>query len=150
MKRTAAPVVTLSNRQRKVALDVRRLRRLATRAVPPCLAHPGLADPALPNLDEVGIVLVSDPAISRVHDQFMDVADATDVITFAHGEIIVSAETAAREAREHSEPLERETLRYIVHGLLHLNGHEDTEAEEAAAMWKAQESVVELLWPVND
>ena len=78
----------------------------------------------------------------------MSLPDATDVITFEHGEIVVSMTTAQREAAARIEPLEREVLRYIVHGLLHLNGHEDARAEDAAAMWKAQETAVERLWPV--
>ena len=49
----------------------------------------------------------------------------TDVITFEHGEIIVSATTAERQARREDETLDRELARYIIHGVLHLNGHLD-------------------------
>ena len=91
--------------------------------------------------------MVSDRVIAEVHRRFLNVAGATDVITFAHGEIVVSADTAAREAAEQGEEVGREVLRYVVHGLLHLNGHEDAATEEAAAMWAAQEAVVDKLWP---
>ncbi len=101
----------------------------------------------LPGLEEVEVSLVSDRVIAQVHRRFMQIPGATDVITFAHGEIVVSATTAAREARERAEPVGREVLRYVVHGLLHLNGHEDAETGEATAMWEAQEAVVEQLWP---
>ena len=44
------------------------------------------------------------------------------------------------------EPLAREILRYFVHGLLHLAGHEDEDSAERAAMEAAQESIVATLW----
>ena len=143
----AAPTVSVGDRQRIVRLDVKRVATLARAALPLCLEKPGEAEPVLTGLDEVAVVLVSDRTIARVHRQFMDIAGATDVITFAHGEIVVSVTTAEREAGERGEPTEREVLRYIVHGLLHLNGHEDAQAEEAAAMWQVQEAVVGRVWP---
>ena len=91
--------------------------------------------------------MVSDRVIAAVHRRFMNIPGATDVITFAHGEIVLSADTAKREAAERGEALEREVLRYVVHGLLHLNGWEDAEEKEAAAMWATQEAVVEQLRP---
>ncbi len=79
----------------------------------------------------------------------MNVPGATDVITFNHGEIVLSADTARRQALEHGETTDREIARYIVHGLLHLNGHEDADPDDAATMWRAQEHVLRLLWPVD-
>ena len=38
-------------------------------------------------------------------------------------------------------------LRYIVHGLLHLNGHNDADPADAAKMWQAQEQIVGEVWP---
>lgn len=103
----------------------------------------------LAGLPGVEIALVSDRVIAQVHRRFLDVPGATDVITFEHGELVVSATTAMRQARELGEIVERETLRYIVHGLLHLNGHEDAEATEAAEMWRAQEQIVDQIWPLD-
>ena len=137
----------LTNRQRAVRLERQKLRTLACEAVPLCLEHPGGSQARLSALEQIEIVLVSDRVIAGLHQRFMNISGATDVITFAHGEIVLSADTAAREASERGEVLEREVLRYVAHGMLHLNGHEDAEAEEAAAMWAAQEAVVERLWP---
>ena len=128
-------------------MNVGILRELMGQAASACLRYPGQSKAVLPGLDQVEVSLVSDRVIAGVHRRFMNIAGATDVITFAHGEIVVSAATAAREALERGEVLEREILRYVVHGLLHLNGHEDQAAGEAAAMWEAQEAVVRLLWP---
>lgn len=93
------------------------------------------------------VSIVSDRAIAAVHRRFLKVRGATDVITFPHGEIVVSATTAARQAMEHGEAMGRELARYVVHGLLHLHGHLDAESKDAAAMWRAQEKVLDQLWP---
>ncbi|MGA0846111.1 MAG: rRNA maturation RNase YbeY [Luteolibacter sp.] len=76
----------------------------------------------------------------------MDIEGATDVITFHHGEIVIGAEVALRQSDEFGEPLARELLRYLIHGMLHLAGHEDAEAAERAAMEQIQENLVAQLW----
>ena len=139
--------VALFNRQRAVTLPLARLERLAARAPAMCQAHPGSARSLLEELLAVEISIVSDRTIARVHREFLNVPGATDVITFPHGEIVVSATTAARQAREHGESVNRELARYIVHGFLHLHGHLDAETEDAARMWRAQEKVLDRLWP---
>ncbi|MEY3395833.1 MAG: rRNA maturation RNase YbeY [Verrucomicrobiota bacterium] len=92
------------------------------------------------------VALVDDETSERVHMDFMQIDGPTDVITFHHGEIVIGAEVAKRQAEEYGEPLGRELLRYFVHGLLHLAGHEDAEDKERNAMEAAQERIVEALW----
>ncbi len=65
--------------------------------------YPGAARAVARKLDEVEVSVVSDRVIARVHRHFLEVPGATDVITFAHGEIVLSATTAARQARENGE-----------------------------------------------
>ena len=132
----------LSIRNRQRAARIPSLRAIARRMVSVCLTYPGPGDAVLPSLAEVEVTIVSDAAISRVHAEFFNDPTPTDVITFPHGEILVSVETAIRQALAHGEPLERELVRYLVHGLLHLNGHTDICPAEAAAMWTAQEAAV--------
>lgn len=103
----------------------------------------------LKGLPSVEVSLVSDRVIARVHRHFLQVPGATDVITFPHGEIVISATTATRQALQNDESTAREVARYIVHGLLHLHGHEDGEKEVAAAMWRAQENLLQELWPAS-
>lgn len=92
------------------------------------------------------VALVDDATSDQVHRDFMDVEGATDVITFHHGEIVIGAGVAERQAAEYGEPLAREILRYLVHGLLHLAGHEDADPTERATMEAAQEAIVARLW----
>ncbi|MDB6076820.1 MAG: hypothetical protein JWO82_567 [Akkermansiaceae bacterium] len=102
----------------------------------------------LPELGWVEIALVDDQESARVHQEFMNLPGETDVITFHHGEIVIGIEVALRQADENSEPVLRELFRYLVHGLLHLAGHEDDTPESRAVMEAAQEKLVAELWPM--
>lgn len=96
----------------------------------------------LGELDEITVVLVSDRRMAALHGEFLGDASPTDVITFQHGEIVISAETARREAREWREPVPREVARYAVHGLLHLAGWSDATPRSAATMRSVQEKIL--------
>ena len=76
--------------------------------------------------------------IARVHREFMGLPEATDVITFHHGELLVSADMAQARAAELGHSLEEELALYIVHGLLHLKGFDDASRGDAARMRKVQ------------
>lgn len=137
--------VALYNRQRTVTLS--RLTDVAKALPAVCRPYPGSARSLLDELPAVEISVVSDRVMARVHREFLGVAGATDVITFPHGEIVVSATTAVNQAAEHGESVERELARYVVHGFLHLHGHLDAVLAEAEAMWRVQERVLNQIWP---
>lgn len=101
---------------------------------------------SLEHLATLEVALVDDETSERVHVDFMNIEGPTDVITFHHGEIVIGVEVAKRQAAEYGEPFGREILRYFVHGLLHLAGHEDADAAERKAMEVAQERIIEVLW----
>src|SRR3954464_8553263 len=119
------PGIVLSDRQRKVRLDLTALREFAKRAVSESLKLPPQKNGTLADLPEVNVVLVSDRRIAAIHKKFMDAPEPTDVITFHHGEIFISVETAKRQARSYGTSLGHELRLYLVHGLLHLHGYDD-------------------------
>ena len=122
------------------------LEQVAQQAAAMALSHAVSDDSPLSHLATLEIALVDDATSDQVHRDFMDIEGPTDVITFHHGEIVIGAQVAERQAAEYGEPLAREILRYLVHGLLHLAGHEDTDPQERAAMEAAQETIVADLW----
>ncbi|RYD26720.1 MAG: rRNA maturation RNase YbeY [Verrucomicrobiaceae bacterium] len=119
---------------------------IACEAASLALASAAQPDSPLSFLATLEVALVDDETSDRVHREFMDIPGATDVITFHHGEIVIGVEVAERQAAEYGEPLARELLRYFIHGLLHLAGHEDADPEEREAMESAQEAIVTQLW----
>jgi probable rRNA maturation factor len=122
------------------------LESVAHQAARLALENAAEEDSPLSHLATLEIAIVDDATSDQVHRDFMAIEGPTDVITFHHGEIVIGAEVAERQAAEYGEPLAREILRYMVHGLLHLAGHEDAEPAERATMEAAQEMIVAELW----
>ncbi len=129
------------NRQRLIRPGISRLARLFQAALPLCQKCIGPAEVVLPNLQCITTVLVSDRRIAQIHRQFMNVPGPTDVITFHQGDIIISAHTAAREAEARELRIEDEIALYFVHGLLHLNGHEDATEQGHRTMHRLQHRI---------
>jgi probable rRNA maturation factor len=141
----ALPVLELYDHQETQPVSLERWQAEAERSLPSVIAAATSTDAPLHQLDIIEISLVSDDAIAKVHGDFMSDPMPTDVITFQHGEIIISLDTAQRQAVENGEPYEREVLRYMVHGLLHLAGWDDREVAERAEMHRVQETILKQL-----
>lgn len=146
MKTVPLPQVSIFNRQRKVALDRAALEEFARNALTLCAREGG---PGLTTLAEVSVVLVSDRKISELHRRFMRIDGPTDVITFQHGEIFISVETAQCQAKTHRTSLASELRLYLVHGLLHLQGFGDHRASDRRRMFAAQERILASVLPPN-
>ncbi|MGI8604231.1 MAG: rRNA maturation RNase YbeY [Verrucomicrobiales bacterium] len=141
------PTVSIFNRQAAHCLDVQTLESLAASALPICFSHQGPGEAPLAFLQEIEVSLVDDQTIAALHRQFLDDPSPTDVITFQHGEIIISVEAAAREAAARGEPLLREVALYLIHGLLHLNGHSDAAENSSQRMQTAQQTILNAVAP---
>ena len=135
--------IHVHNRQRAVPVQLAWLRRLARVALEICAESSADGRFALRRLEEIEVAIVSDRVIARVHERFMNIPGATDVITFEHGEIVMSAQTAAAHARGYDHGVDLELALYIVHGLLHLNGYEDAVRSDAARMRRTQERILQ-------
>jgi len=119
-----------------------RIEVLGQRALPLALRAPANEGGVLAKLDLVEVSLVDDETSADVHWQFMAIPGATDVITFEHGEIVIGVQEAVRNAEEYGVDFEEELMRYVVHGLLHLSGHEDEVVDERNVMIKIQEEIL--------
>lgn len=139
--------IRIDRRYRRPPAATARWKATAIQAVPKCLAAARETESPLSLLEEVEFILVSDRTITRVHGEFLSDPTPTDVITFHHGEILISLDTAEKQAAEHSESFEREVARYMVHGLLHLAGWSDYEPAERAEMHRIQEEILDACWP---
>ena len=136
------PEVSLYDHVTCTDVDLDWLNSRVAEALPLCAESVGTEQPLLRELSEIEISLVSDEVIAEVHGQFMDDPTATDVITFHHGEILASVDTAQREGPGHSLSTGDEVLLYIIHGLLHLNGHIDSAEPERATMHRVQDAIL--------
>jgi probable rRNA maturation factor len=154
--------VVISNRHPRLKVD----RRAISAAI-------GILDAAAAKFlggcpaGELSLVFLTDPALAKIHADFMDDPTATDVITFEGdgaaglaGEICVSADTAARyvgsslAATSRPRSAQAPTLRkkfsaeltlYLVHGWLHLAGYDDLQPAKKRKMRAAEARAMTLL-----
>jgi probable rRNA maturation factor len=140
--KTASTHISLRNLQRKTRVDVAGLQNFTTKALRKALELNKKKKTNLRKLHEVFVCLISDPRMASLHRKFMRQTGPTDVLTFQHGEIFISVDTARRNARSFRNSLERELCLYIVHGLLHLHGFDDQTQAGARQMERIQEKIL--------
>src|ERR1700748_2492487 len=138
------PEVTVHNVQRKISVNVAELEKFADNAVQNSLQLRKGRQTDLRASREVFVWLISDRRMALLHRKFLGELGPTDVLTFQHGEIFISVDTARRHARAFGNSLLRELKLYIVHGLLHLHGFDDQTPSEAHRMKVAQQKILRI------
>lgn len=104
---------------------------------------------------ELSVLLVDDEEIADLNRHYRSREGSTNVLAFAMGEgegaavhayilgdIVISTETAVREAQERSVTLEEEMVLLLTHGMLHLLGYEDEGAPHEALRMEEKEREV--------
>jgi probable rRNA maturation factor len=106
----------------------------------------------LPNpLREVSIALVNDATMSDLHQEFMNLAGPTDVLTFPmdeekqSGEIVICVPEARRRAKEQHTSARNELLLYAIHGMLHLCGMDDRTQRGFERMHRMEDDILTQL-----
>ena len=106
---------------------------------------------------ELSIVLTDDARLHQLNREYLGIDSPTDVLSFPAsetdpdtgaryiGDILISVPRAQAQADAAGHTLESEVQLLVVHGVLHLLGHEHAEAEEKARMWKAQAEILAQL-----
>jgi probable rRNA maturation factor len=136
------PEISVRNLQRTISVNAVGLEKFAAKAVRRCLQSRKRKQTDLSKLPRIFVWLISDRRMSQLHRQFLGQTGPTDVLTFQHGEIFISVETAKRHAHGFRNSLGRELQLYIVHGLLHLHGFDDRTQSGTRKMKKAQEKIL--------
>ena len=115
-------MIEVVTRQRKTKIDTKAWETFAARAANAI----GQSD------SSATIAFVSDKTIQQLNRQFRGADKATDVLSFPAededesnlGDIAISVETAAKQAKENGLTFDEEVAQLILHGLLHLCGYD--------------------------
>lgn len=103
---------------------------------------------------DMTIVLTDDAQLHELNREYLGVDAPTDVLSFPAsesdpetgtpylGDILISIPRAKKQAEAAGHSVEDEVQLLVVHGTLHLLGHDHAGAEEKARMWKAQSEVM--------
>ena len=116
-----------------------------------------LLDAVEPAGASLGVRFVGDRAMRALNRDFRGKDATTDVLSFPAsetdpesgaryiGDILISIPRAQSQADAAGHPLESEVQLLVVHGVLHLLGHDHAEPEDKARMWKAQAEILDSL-----
>jgi probable rRNA maturation factor len=111
---------------------------------------------------DLTIVLTDDARIQELNRDYLGIDAPTDVLSFPAsetdgseidpqtgspylGDILIFLPYAAKSAEKAGHPLEAEVQLLVIHGVLHLLGHDHAKPREKARMWKAQAEILESL-----
>lgn len=127
---------------------------LIERAASTALAHSASEEAPGAGLS---VVLADDARLQALNREYLGIDAPTDVLSFPAsetdpetggrylGDILISVPRARAQAEAAGHPLESELQLLVVHGVLHLLGHDHAQAEDKARMWKAQAEILERL-----
>jgi probable rRNA maturation factor len=105
----------------------------------------------------VTVVLSDDAQLRELNREYLGIDASTDVLSFPAaetdpetgdaylGDVIISVPQAEVQARAAGHPLESEIQLLVVHGVLHLLGHDHAERDAKASMWAAQTEILRRL-----
>jgi probable rRNA maturation factor len=99
---------------------------------------------------DLTLVLTGDERLRTLNHEFLGIDAPTDVLSFPAdeldpetgrrylGDVIISTARAAQQAGVGGHPLEAEIQLLVIHGVLHLLGHDHASVTEKARMWAVQ------------
>jgi probable rRNA maturation factor len=108
---------------------------------------------------EVSVLLTDDPHMTQLNRKYREINAPTDVLAFAMqegednndlnanilGDVVISLETAERQAKEETHSLEEEVAFLTVHGVLHLLGYDHQSQNEVCVMFEKQNIILQRL-----
>jgi probable rRNA maturation factor len=136
--------IAIHNQQEAVKIDFTRMREVA-RAV---LDGEDEAEA------EISLAFVDNATIHVLNKRYLDHDEPTDVLSFPlsdakakrmSGELVIGAEVALAQANERGHDVQAELALYVIHGLLHLCGHDDHEDRERTEMRQRERHYLKLL-----
>ena len=118
------------NNQTRSSLDTAKLLRVAEQVLA-----------LYPTDKELSIAIIGDRLMAKLNQQYRGKAGPTDVLSFPGeyeflGEVILDYQYLKRQAKREGQTLEEELYFILIHGILHLLGHDDQTEPERQAMIK--------------
>jgi probable rRNA maturation factor len=97
---------------------------------------------------QLSLSLVGDREMRKLNRAWRGKDKPTDVLSFSHGpgpllgDVVISLDTARRQASEGGWPLSRELRRLLAHGMCHCQGYDHERPRDAARMARAEKALL--------
>ena len=141
--------VLIDNRQNRYKIPLKKIQKKA-RAILSALDCPD---------GELSLLVVDDPQIAKLNRQYLNRHGPTNVIAFPMrqgefsnltpqllGDVVISVETAASEAKNSGISMQERFTQLLVHGVLHLFGYDHEESkQQARRMEEKSNELIKLL-----
>jgi len=120
-------------------------------------ARTALRHQVVPGNPELTIVVADDDRLREMNRKYLAVDAPTDVLAFPSeekdpetkkrylGDILISLPRAEKQALKARHSVQAEMQLLVVHGVLHLLGHDHAKPDDRAHMWQAQREILKLL-----
>ena len=145
--------VLISNEQKVVELDLNFIREVSLEIM-------GFEKD--PQNAQLSLLFCDDEAIKSLNREYRGKDEATDVLSFPMelenfvpeirmlGDIVISTETAIRQANEYKHPLDTEIVILLIHGLLHLHGYDHIKEDDCKIMRLKETELLKHLCEFSD
>ena len=110
---------------------------------------------------EISITFANDQFVRRLNKQYRGIDQPTDVLAFSMregdwaeiqpqilGDVVISVDTASRQAQEMGHDLDKELTILLVHGILHLAGYDHMQEEDARKMKGMERMILKEIEPI--
>ncbi len=137
--------ILFRNEQKKLKVNTRLLKK----RIQQILENLGLQN------SEISILLVTDAKIRKLNAQYRNIDKPTDVLSFPQdndgldeldihllGDVVISVETAKRQAREHGHTFSEELTLLLIHGILHLTGLDHERSSKEAKQMRQKTNIL--------
>ena len=107
----------------------------------------------IPDKKELCITFLNDKCMRKLNSTYRGIKRTTDVLSFPQdgpdtqslGDIIISVDTAKRHAQFYRISIQREIIKLIIHGILHMLGYGHKKKNDASKMRKKEKELLQLV-----
>ncbi len=144
-KRQPVPKIEITSHQDAIRVPRKRIAELIAFAA----GEEGV------RIAEVDVAVVASEEIATLNHRYLRHAGETDVLSFdlsdadtpgLSAQIVICGDVARRQADLRNTTIQREALLYVLHGLLHLIGYDDTGIRSAARMHAREDEILDAFF----
>lgn len=106
-----------------------------------------------PKAFTISVVAVGDVEMKKMNNQYRQVNEVTDVLSFPYeeqgGEVVIDYAQAKRQANSKQTSITHELSWLLIHGILHVLGYDHETTQDAQVMRPLERTILQAIWPAE-